>query len=75
MPMLVIGGGILAILIVKRLGQISGAEARQHVAAGAKLIDVRTEGEFASRHLDGANNVAPNPPSSRADSPGPKHRT
>jgi rhodanese-related sulfurtransferase len=75
MPMLVIGGGILAILVVKRLGQISPAEARQHVEAGAKLIDVRTPGEFASRHLEGAMNVPLNTLSARADSLGPKDAT
>lgn len=72
MPMLVIGGSIVAILVVKRLGQISAAEARQHVAAGAKLIDVRTPGEFSSRHLDGAINVPLNTLPARAESLGPK---
>jgi len=32
-------------------------KARQMVAAGAKLVDVRTPNEFASGHLDGAVNI------------------
>ncbi len=35
----------------------SGAEARRLVAAGATLVDVRTEGEFTRGHADGALNV------------------
>ena len=33
------------------------AEARRWVAEGATLLDVRTEREFASGHIDGAYNV------------------
>lgn len=33
------------------------ADAHALVAAGATLLDVRTPGEFAERHLDGALNV------------------
>jgi rhodanese-related sulfurtransferase len=40
-----------------RLGKISGARAHELVAGGAELLDVRTEGEFASGHVDGATNV------------------
>jgi len=36
---------------------ISGREARQLVAAGAVLLDVRSSTEYAIRHLDGAINV------------------
>lgn len=38
-------------------GKVSSAEARKLVAEGALLLDVRTPGEFASGHLDGAVNV------------------
>lgn len=37
--------------------QIDGAGARAAVAAGATLLDVRTTGEFSSRHVDGAINI------------------
>jgi phage shock protein E len=36
---------------------VSGAEARQLVGAGARLVDVRTPTEFAAGHLPGAINV------------------
>jgi rhodanese-related sulfurtransferase len=32
-------------------GDVSDAEARQLVEAGARLVDVRTPGEFASGHI------------------------
>jgi phage shock protein E len=43
------GGGAAA--------RIDGARARQLVHEGALLVDVRTEGEFATGHVDGALNV------------------
>ena len=44
--------------LLKRRGDISSAEARMLVAErGARLLDVRTPGEFASGHLDGALNI------------------
>lgn len=36
---------------------IDGAEARRLVAEGAKLIDVRSPGEFSGQHLPGAVNM------------------
>ncbi len=36
---------------------VDGARARQLVAEGARLVDVRTPEEFATEHLDGAINV------------------
>jgi len=48
---------LLAWLALTRLGKISSKRARELVAAGARLIDVRTESEFASGHLPGATNV------------------
>jgi rhodanese-related sulfurtransferase len=56
-PWLVMGGVVAAMLIFKRLGQISSAEARKLVADGAKLVDVRSPGEFGSGHIPGAINV------------------
>src|SRR3954470_10369961 len=38
-------------------GDVSSAEARQLVEAGARLVDVRTPGEFAAGHIPGALNI------------------
>lgn len=40
-----------------RGGDVSSAEARQLVQAGARLIDVRTPAEFAAGHIPGAINI------------------
>lgn len=36
---------------------ISSTRAHELVAAGARLVDVRSPGEFAGVHLDGARNI------------------
>ncbi|MBX3199805.1 MAG: rhodanese-like domain-containing protein [Labilithrix sp.] len=36
---------------------IGGARARELVAGGAKLVDVRSAAEYAEKHIDGAENV------------------
>ncbi len=36
---------------------VRGEQAKDLVAKGAKLLDVRTPGEFASGHIDGAVNI------------------
>jgi phage shock protein E len=38
-------------------GDVSSDEARQLVRAGARLVDVRTPGEFAAAHIPGAINI------------------
>ena len=38
-------------------GDTTGAQARELVRAGARLVDVRTPGEFAAGHLPGAVNI------------------
>ena len=38
-------------------GDVSSADARQLVKAGARLVDVRTPGEFAAGHIPGAVNI------------------
>ncbi len=48
---------VVVLFVLPRLGTISSAQARKLVADGARLVDVRTPGEFAGRHLDGAVNV------------------
>ena len=37
--------------------KIDGAAAKALVAAGAQLIDVRSEGEYGGGHIDGATNI------------------
>ena len=48
---------VLAWLVVTQLGKVSSSRARELVAGGAELIDVRTRGEYAQGHLPGAKNV------------------
>ena len=48
---------VAAWLLLGRIGKIDGARAHELVAGGARLVDVRTEAEFAAGHLDGAENV------------------
>jgi len=38
-------------------GKVGGARAKQLVAEGATLLDVRTPGEFAEGHAPGAKNI------------------
>lgn len=56
-PWLVAGGVFAALMIFKRLGQVSSADARRLVEEGAKLVDVRSPAEFGSGHLPGAINI------------------
>ena len=54
-------GALLFYIVVMRIvaakKRISGAQARELVKDGAMLLDVRTNGEFSSGHIDGAKNV------------------
>ena len=51
-------GLLVAYLIFRRfLGKANPAAARQLVAEGALLLDVRSGGEFASHHLPGAVHI------------------
>lgn len=53
-----IGFGVVAVafLLWKR-ADVSSDKAREMVAAGALLVDVRSPAEFASGHIHGARNV------------------
>jgi len=53
-PWLLPIGVVLAWLALTRLGKVSRAKAHELVSSGALLVDVRTETEFASGHLNGA---------------------
>ena len=48
---------VAAFLLLKRLTQVSPTDAREWLDKGALVIDVRSEGEFAQRHLPGAINI------------------
>jgi rhodanese-related sulfurtransferase len=53
----VIALAIAAWFFMFRYGKTSSAEAHRLVAEGARLVDVRTPGEFSGGHLPGAVNV------------------
>jgi phage shock protein E len=60
---------LVALFLVRRLvtGRlVGGGEAKQLVADGATLVDVRSPGEFAAGHIDGAVNIPVGDVSSRA---------
>ncbi|EWG99919.1 rhodanese-like domain-containing protein [Halomonas sp. BC04] len=42
----------------QRITEVSPAEARERVAEGALLLDVRDREEFESGHIDGAMNIS-----------------
>lgn len=44
-------------LMLMKSGDVSGAQARELVQAGARLVDVRTPSEFAAGHIPGAINI------------------
>jgi rhodanese-related sulfurtransferase len=69
-PVALVGG----YLIFKRLGQLKPSEAHQLVKNGARLIDVRSPGEFSSGHLDGAVNVPLQELGAKAATLGPKDK-
>ena len=54
---IIIGGAVAAFLVLKRLTLVRPEVARDWLKKGAKVIDVRSEGEFQERHLPGAVNV------------------
>lgn len=54
---IVAGAVVAAFLAWKRLALVSTRQARAWLAKGAQVIDVRTPGEYQSRHVPGAVNV------------------
>jgi phage shock protein E len=53
-------GIVLALFLVRRLAAgplVGGGAAKRLVAEGAALVDVRSPGEFAAGHIDGAVNI------------------
>lgn len=59
LPTLLVVAVVLAVgyFMFMKGGDVSGAEARQLVQAGARLVDVRTPAEFAAGHIPGAVNI------------------
>ena len=62
MRLIVLAGALVAIavagyLVFGRGRELQGVEARQLVAAGARLLDVRSSDEFSGGHLPGAVNI------------------
>ena len=55
-------------------GDVDGPAARKLVAEGALLLDVRSPGEFAERHIDGAVNIPVDSLNQRIAEVGPKDR-
>ena len=54
-----IADGVLVLLffMMRASPTVSGDDARRLVAGGARLLDVRSPGEFASGHIEGAVNI------------------
>lgn len=63
-----------ALFLFKRMGAIDGPKAQALVKAGAKLVDVRSPGEFSSGHIPGAVNVPLPDLGKKADKLGPKDK-
>jgi rhodanese-related sulfurtransferase len=76
-PLLVAAAVVVAAWMVVRLvtrPDVGGAEARELVAGGARLVDVRTPREYAAGHLPGATNVPLDALERRAEELGPRTR-
>jgi len=54
---LILAALLVALILLRRSGLVSAAEAADHLKKGAMVIDVRTAGEFASGHLPNAINL------------------
>ena len=59
-------------VLMKKKSDIDPKRAKALVAAGAKLVDVRTTGEYGDRHIEGAINIPLDQLSQRLDEFGPK---
>ena len=54
---IIIGVAVAAFLLLKRLTLVQPDAARDWLKQGARVIDVRSEGEFKGGHLPGAVNI------------------
>ena len=48
---------VVAFVAYRKLNTLSSDDAHRWVAEGARLVDVRTSGEYASGHIEGAVNI------------------
>ena len=71
---IVVAGGLLFYRF-RMAGDVTGAEAHRLVAAGARLIDVRSPAEFQEGHLPGAVNIPVATLPDRLNEVGPKEGT
>lgn len=55
--LIALGALVAAGLLMRRSGDTTGPDARRMVGEGARLLDVRTPGEFETAHLPGAINI------------------
>lgn len=65
----------LAYFLASRAGKVPVEKAKDLVKNGARLIDVRTRGEFQGGHLEGAVNIPVQELESRLADAGPKEAT
>ena len=71
----VLGALLLAVMVSRMLPSASAtATARRHLSEGGLLVDVRTPGEYASGHIEGALNIPLGELSARATELGAKDR-
>ena len=56
-PLLIFAGAGIVFFLLKRSGQISAKAALTHLKNGARVIDVRSPGEFNSGHLPAVLNL------------------
>jgi rhodanese-related sulfurtransferase len=54
---LIVAAVIAVIFMMKKSGQISARDALEHLKSGARVIDVRSPGEFNSGHLAQVINI------------------
>lgn len=66
---------VVGYFMLMKGGDVSSADARQLVQAGARLVDVRTPGEFAAGHIAGAINIPVQELANRAHELQPKDAT
>jgi phage shock protein E len=56
-PWIIVGGAAAVFVLLKRLTLVRPDVARDWLKKGAKVIDVRSEGEFRGGHLPGTLNI------------------
>lgn len=62
----IVGGVVVALVVLKRLSLVREAKAKALLKAGARVIDVRTPAEFRSGQVPGAINIPLNELSAEA---------